>query len=129
MGTSDPCEPARSEAGSGRRRRIGARPLGCSSAAPWQDARKFPSSLHVGRFCSLKAALLCGGPEPASHGGSSKIRPLAAGHGPDVPLDHPGVADWLPAHTLATIKRFSEKDCAAVSRVLRSQLRSVAGNQ
>ena len=51
--------------------RIGAQPLGCRSIGLHCGAGRFHRLLELPRFCSLKAALLCGG-------GSVKKRPLAA---------------------------------------------------
>jgi hypothetical protein len=51
------------------------RPLGCRSAEVQASRGICRHRSAIRCFCSLKAALLCGGSSPASRGGSNKIRP------------------------------------------------------
>ena len=53
---------------------IGAQPSGCRGTEIACGACEFRCPPRFPRSCSLKAALLCRGPKPASNGGSVKIR-------------------------------------------------------
>ena len=53
----------------------GAQPLGCRSVRDKSGIRICRHHSAVPGFCSLKAALLCGGPACALLGGSNKLRP------------------------------------------------------
>jgi hypothetical protein len=88
----------------------GAQPLGCRILEPCQGVGESQRPPQISRFCSLKAALLGGGPEAELPGGINLRRPEAATR----------IGDW-PSNGVNTQQRRQGdfRNCPEIASVMR----------